>query len=87
MTGLSADSFHSYRSPAVAGRTFTDYSIQAAEGDSLEIEFRPPISLKVLLDDLLRFDDDRSVTLDRIDAMTDSVERDAPIDAKSRVAD
>lgn len=86
MTGLSANSFRSCRSRAVAGRTFTDYSIQAAEENGLEIEFRLPTS-KALLENLLRFDDDRSVTLDRIDAMTDSVERDAPIDAKSRVAD
>ena len=66
MTDFSTDRFRARRSLPVAGRTFNYYSIQAAEENGLQNVSCLPVSLKVLLENLLRFEDGRTVTMSRV---------------------
>jgi len=62
----SLDSFNSKRTLTAAGKTYTYYSLEAAAGNGLGDISRLPASLKVLLENMLRFEDGKTVTRDDI---------------------
>nr|WP_321360121.1 aconitate hydratase AcnA [uncultured Hyphomonas sp.] len=62
----SLDSFNSKRTLTVGGKTYTYYSIEAAAENGLGDVSRLPASLKVLLENMLRFEDGKTVTKDDI---------------------
>jgi aconitate hydratase len=63
------DSLKTRRSLKVGARTYDYYSIAAAEKAGLGDVSRLPVSLKVLLENLLRHEDGRTVTVDDVKAM------------------
>jgi len=63
------DSLKTRRSLKVGARTYDYYSLAAAEKAGLGDLSRLPVSLKVLLENLLRYEDGRTVTADDIKAM------------------
>jgi aconitate hydratase len=63
------DSLKTRRSLKVGARTYDYYSLAAAEKAGLGDLSRLPVSLKVLLENLLRHEDGRTVTVDDIKAM------------------
>jgi aconitate hydratase len=65
------DSLKTRRSLKVGSRTYDYYSIAAAEKAGLGDVSRLPASLKVLLENLLRHEDGRTVTVDDVKAMAD----------------
>jgi aconitate hydratase len=65
----SLDTFKCRRILEVAGRSYTYFSLPEAEKNGLEGISRLPFSLKVLLENLLRFEDGRSVSADDIRAV------------------
>ncbi|MEM9279678.1 MAG: aconitase family protein, partial [Pseudomonadota bacterium] len=65
----SLDSFKCRTTMTVNGKEFVYYSLAEAEKNGLEGISRLPFSLKVLLENLLRFEDGRSVTADDIKAV------------------
>lgn len=67
----SLDSFKSRKQLTVKGKTYTYFSLTEAEKNGLNGISRLPISLKVLLENLLRFEDGHSVTADDIKAMAE----------------
>ncbi|MEM8877192.1 MAG: aconitate hydratase AcnA [Pseudomonadota bacterium] len=67
----SLDSFNCRRTLKAGGITYTYYSLPAAERNGLSGISRLPFSLKVLLENLLRNEDGRSVTADDIRAMAE----------------
>jgi aconitate hydratase len=69
MTTASLDSFRSRSTLRAGGKTYTYFSLKAAEKNGLTGIARPPNSLKVLLENLLRHEDGRSVKRDDILAM------------------
>ena len=79
----SLDSFNSRRTLTVAGRDYDYYSLPDAEKHGLAGISRLPFSLKVLLENLLRHEDGRTVTADDIRAMADVARRPAPATARS----
>ncbi|MGE0183817.1 MAG: aconitate hydratase AcnA [Parvularculaceae bacterium] len=64
------DSLKTKKSLTVGGKTYSIYSLKAAEAHLGDIS-RLPYSLKVLLENLLRFEDDRSVSTDDIKAFAE----------------
>src|SRR5258705_3605402 len=62
----SLDSFKSRKTLKVGGKTYVYYSLPAAEKNGLKGISRLPFSMKVLLENLLRNEDGRSVTKDDI---------------------
>ncbi|GJL94826.1 MAG: aconitate hydratase [Hyphococcus sp.] len=64
------DSLNVKKSLNAAGKTYAYYSLKEAERHIGDIS-RLPFSLKVLLENLLRFEDDRSVSVDDIRAFSD----------------
>jgi aconitate hydratase len=62
----SLDSFNSKRTLTAGGKTYTYYSIEAAAENGLGDVSRLPSSLKVLLENMLRFEDGKTVTKDDI---------------------
>ena len=68
-TPSSSDSFKSRRQLKVGTKTYEYYSLKAAEKNGLEGISKLPFSLKVLLENLLRHEDGRSVKADDIKAM------------------
>ncbi|MEZ5987287.1 MAG: aconitate hydratase AcnA [Hyphomonas sp.] len=62
----SLDSFNSKRTLTVGGKTYSYYSIEAAAENGLGDVSRLPASLKVLLENMLRFEDGKTVTKDDI---------------------
>ncbi|GGB69505.1 aconitate hydratase AcnA [Henriciella pelagia] len=62
----SLDSFKSRRTLDVNGKSYTYYSLQAASENGLGDVSRLPASLKVLLENMLRFEDGKTVTKDDI---------------------
>ncbi|HVZ68220.1 MAG TPA: aconitate hydratase AcnA [Rhizomicrobium sp.] len=60
------DSFKSRRTMTVAGKTYTYFSLAAAEKNGLKGVSRLPYSLKVLLENLLRHEDGATVTADDV---------------------
>jgi aconitate hydratase A / 2-methylisocitrate dehydratase len=67
----SLDSFKCRKTLKVGPRTYTYYSLPAAEKHGLEGLSRLPFSMKVLLENLLRYEDGKSVTKDDIVAVAD----------------
>lgn len=67
----SLDSFKSRKQLTVNGKTYTYFSLTEAEKNGLSGISRLPFSLKVLLENLLRFEDGRTVTADDIKAMAE----------------
>jgi aconitate hydratase len=67
----SLDSFNCRRTIDVGGTSYTYFSLPDAEKNGLGGISRLPFSLKVLLENLLRFEDGRSVTADDIKAVAD----------------
>ncbi len=65
----SLDTFKSRRTLQVDGKSYEYFSLTEAEKNGLAGISRLPFSLKVLLENLLRFEDGRSVTADDIRAM------------------
>jgi aconitate hydratase len=66
---LSLDSFKCRKTMTVAGKTFIYFSIPDAEKNGLAGVSRLPFSMKVLLENLLRHEDGRTVTKADIEAM------------------
>ena len=64
----SLDSFKCARTLKVGSKTYAYYSLLAAEKNGLKGISRLPFSLKVLLENLLRNEDGRSVTKEDIQA-------------------
>ncbi|MEM8811114.1 MAG: aconitate hydratase AcnA [Pseudomonadota bacterium] len=65
----SLDSFDCRTTLEVAGKSYTYFDLKKAEANGLDGVSRLPFSLKVLLENLLRFEDDRTVSADDIQAM------------------
>ncbi len=65
----SLDSFKCRKTLSVDGKDYTYFSLTEAEKNGLEGASRLPFSLKVLLENLLRFEDGRSVTAGDIRAI------------------
>src|SRR5678810_339586 len=81
MTAL--DSFKCLRPLKVGSKTYAIYSLAAAEKNGLKGISRLPFSLKVLLENLLRNEDGRSVTKEDLQAVaqwlkTKTSEREVP---------
>ena len=64
----SLDSFKCCRTLKVGSKTYAYYSLPAAEKNGLKGISRLPFSLKVLLENLLRNEDGRTVTKEDIQA-------------------
>ncbi len=64
----SLDSFKSKKTLTVGDKTYTYYSLEAAAANGLGDVSRLPASLKVLLENMLRFEDGHTVTADDIKA-------------------
>ncbi len=62
MTTMSLDSFKSRKSLKVGSKTYTYFSLKAAEKNGLKGISALPASMKVLLENLLRNEDNRTVT-------------------------
>jgi len=67
----SLDSFKCRRTLDVAGKTYTYFSLPEAEKNGLAGIANLPFSMKVLLENLLRFEDGRTVTSEDIRACAD----------------
>ena len=65
---MSLDSFKSRKSLKVGAKTYTYFSLKAAEKNGLKGISQLPFSLKVVLENLLRFEDGRTVTKESIEA-------------------
>ncbi|MBS0472608.1 MAG: aconitate hydratase AcnA [Proteobacteria bacterium] len=65
----SLDSFKSRRKMTVGGKTYVYFSLSAAEKNGLKGASKLPYSLKVLLENLLRYEDGKTVTADDIKAV------------------
>ncbi|HXV23471.1 MAG TPA: aconitate hydratase AcnA [Alphaproteobacteria bacterium] len=71
MTLIGHDSLKTRRTLSVAGRSY-DYFSLAAAGNAVGADFtRLPVSLKVLLENLLRHEDGRTVRVDDVRAMAE----------------
>jgi len=70
MTATGHDSLHTRRTLTVDGRDYGYYSLPVAAGTLGDID-RLPFSMKVLLENLLRFEDGDTVTHDDLVAMRD----------------
>jgi aconitate hydratase len=75
LSQLSLDTFKCRRTLDVGGKTYTYFSLPDAERNGLNGIARLPFSLKVLLENLLRFEDGRSVTADDIRAVQGWLEK------------
>ncbi len=75
MSQPSLDSFKCRRALEAGGKTYTYFSLPDAEKNGLPGVSRLPFSLKVLLENLLRFEDGRSVTADDIRAIAAWLEK------------
>ncbi len=71
MTTSSLDSFKSRQTLNVGSKSYVYYSLVEAEKNGLPGISALPYSLKVLLENLLRFEDGRSVTADDIKAVAE----------------
>eukprot|EP01037_Dinobryon_pediforme_P043634 gene43634-54801_t len=67
----SLDSFKSRKKLTVGAKTYHYFSLKSAEKNGLPGISQLPYSMKVLLENLLRFEDGRSVTKDDIVAVAD----------------
>jgi aconitate hydratase len=67
----SLDSFKARKKLKVGAKTYTYFSLKAAEKNGLSGVSKLPFSLRVLLENLLRFEDGRTVTKEDITAVVD----------------
>ena len=82
----SLDSFNCCKTLKVGSKTYAYYSLPVAEKNGLKGISRLPFSMKVLLENLLRNEDGRTVTKEDIQAVAAlAQDQNAPI-AKSRSA-
>ena len=65
----SLDSFHCRKTLSVGNKTYTYYSLEDAEKNGLSGIAKLPFSMKVLLENLLRYEDGRTVKKEDIEAM------------------
>ena len=65
----SKNSYNSLSDLEIGGKNYKYYSIKAAEKNGLDGVSKLPKSLKVLLENLLRYEDDLSVTKNQIEAI------------------
>ena len=79
----SLDSFKSRRTLTVGGKTYDYFSLPAAEKNGLAGISRLPFSLKVLLENLLRHEDGRTVTADDIRAVAAWLDDTRPASTRS----
>src|SRR5258708_1793675 len=70
MIPTGQDSLHTRSTLAVQGKTYAYYSLEKA-AETLGDVSRLPFSMKVLLENLLRFEDGKTVTRDDLQAMVD----------------
>ena len=82
----SLDSFKCQKTLKVGGKTYVYYSLPAAEKNGLKGISRLPFSMKVLLENLLRNEDGRSVKKDDIQAFVAVAEEAQARSTKSRSA-
>jgi aconitate hydratase len=68
---MSLDSFKARKSLKVGSKSYVYYSLKAAEKNGLEGISKLPFSMKVLLENLLRHEDDRTVTAKDIRGFVD----------------
>ena len=66
MTDTSLNSFKAKSTLTVGGKTYTYYSIPEAEKNGLDGVSRLPHSMKVVLENLLRFEDGRGRTMQKL---------------------
>ncbi|TMJ25548.1 MAG: aconitate hydratase, partial [Alphaproteobacteria bacterium] len=66
---VSLDSFRCCKPLKVGSRTYAFYSLPAAEKNGLKGISRLPFTLKVLLENLLRYEDGRSIAKEDIQAV------------------
>jgi aconitate hydratase len=71
MSSKTLDTFRSRATLRVVGNSYDYYSLAQAERNGLKNVSSLPFSLKVLLENLLRFEDGRSVTADDARALSD----------------
>ncbi len=71
LTPVSIDTFKCRKTLQVGGKTYEYFSLPDAEKNGLPGISKLPLSLKVLLENLLRFEDGRSVKADDIRAMAE----------------
>jgi aconitate hydratase len=71
LTPASNDSFNCRKTLDVEGKTYVYYSLPDAEANGLKGISKLPYSMKVLLENLLRHEDGRTVTKADIAAMAD----------------
>ena len=72
---VGTDTAKTRRDLQVGERTYAYYSIAAAEAENLGDFSKLPASLKVVLENMLRFEDGKSVTLDDIRAFAEWAEK------------
>ena len=82
---VGTDSTGARRSLDVAGRSYAYYSIEAAEAAGLGDFSRLPAALKVVLENMLRFEDGKTVTQDDIRAFSAWAEKGGPQPAGDRL--
>ena len=70
----SLDSFHCRRTLSVGDKTYAYYSLEDAEKNGLNGISKLPFSMKVLLENLLRYEDGRTVKKEDIEAIAAWVE-------------
>jgi len=75
VTPRSLDSFRSRKTLTVDGKSYEYFSLPDAEANGLPGIAALPYSLKVLLENLLRFEDGQTVTADDIRAMAEWLEQ------------
>ena len=78
LTPRSLDSFRSRKTLNVEGKAYEYFSLPDAEANGLPGIAALPYSLKVLLENLLRFEDGSTVTADDIRAMAQWLASKAP---------
>jgi len=69
MTAFGSDTLKTRRTLTAAGKSYDYYSLEAAGDAGLGDISKLPFSLKVLLENLLRWEDGRSVTVDDVKGM------------------
>ncbi len=69
MASASSDSFKSKRTLTAGGKTYTYYGLPEAAAGGLGDVSRLPVSLKILLENVLRWEDGRTVKADDIKAL------------------
>ncbi len=75
MSITGQDSLKTRRTLKVAGKEFDYFSLKAAADAGLGDISRLPVSLKVLLENLLRYEDGRTVTVDDVKALAGWLEK------------